>query len=73
MDTDEGNPGQVIVDYSITWGHIVKRMEQRFGISPRSEEKFSMHEIDVYVEKIWDEWAEQVHDQEERAKRRNNT
>lgn len=45
-------------DYSITWSYIVQKMEDKFGINPNSDEKFSMGEIERYIENIWNEYAD---------------
>ena len=45
------------MDYSITWSYIVGRMKTKFGISSKSNEKFSMHEIEAYLDDIWSEYV----------------
>lgn len=45
------------LDYTITWKYICDEMHKRYGISPRSKEKFSMKEIKTYIDKIWNDFA----------------
>lgn len=47
-------------DYSITWAYIVSEMEQKFGIKPDSDEKFSFIEIEQYIKKICDEYVDKL-------------
>lgn len=42
-------------DYSISWGSIVKHMEEKNNIPPDSDEKFSLGEIIAMIEEIWEE------------------
>ena len=40
--------------YLITWKYIVDMMNTRYGIAPDSTEPFTMREIEVYMDEIWD-------------------
>ena len=42
-------------DYTIRWDYIVDRIRERYGIPPDSDEKFSIGEIEVMIEEIWEE------------------
>lgn len=50
-----------MVDYSITWEHIVKEMAEKYGIKPDSKEKFSFGELMCYLDHIWREWYDEIH------------
>lgn len=45
------------LDYTITWKHICDEMYKRFGISSESTEKFTMVELEAYINKIWNDYA----------------
>lgn len=57
LDALEGGNG--MTNYCITWGYIVRKMEERFGIKPTSTEEFSMGEIKRYMESIWNEFFQE--------------
>ena len=42
--------------YTITWKYIVNKMKEKYGIKIDSDEKFSMRELNVYIESIWDDF-----------------
>lgn len=48
----------------ITWNYIVNTMKEKFGISIDSDEKFSMKEIEAYLEGIYDEYADKKYKKE---------
>ena len=51
-------------DYSITWGYIVKKMEEDYGLSPKSEEPFAFGDLVRYVNYIWDEYFREKYELE---------
>ena len=53
-----------IMDYLITWKYIVEQMEIKFGIKSDNMELFSMHEIEVYIEKIWNNFFNEKYNEE---------
>ena len=50
-----------MANYSITWGHIVKEMDERFGITLDSKEEFSLSELKCYIACIWEDWCDEIH------------
>ena len=52
------------MDCCITWNYIVNTMKEKFGISIDSDEKFSMREIEAYLEDIWDEYVDKKYKEE---------
>lgn len=52
------------VDYSISWGYIVSRMESLYGTTPDSEEKFAMGDIERRINYIWQEYFEMLYKHE---------
>ena len=59
MESNFGG-GMQMTDYSITWGYIVERMKTRYGIRVDSTERFSMGEIEAYLEDIWSEFVDMI-------------
>ncbi len=47
-------------DSCITWKYICDEMDNRFGIDPKSDEKFSFGEIERYLEAIWEDYVDKV-------------
>ena len=45
-----------MTDFQITWGYIVKQMEERFQMPPDSDEPMSMAKIEARLDTIWLEW-----------------
>ena len=58
MDFDSERDA-MITNHTISWGYIVNRMKNKYGISPDDREKFSMAEINQYIENIWDEYCDE--------------
>lgn len=52
------------MDYSISWGYIVARMQSLYGINPDSEEKVSFGEIERHINYIWQEYFEILYNDE---------
>jgi len=46
-------------DCSISWGYIVKRVEEEFGIKPDSDDMYAMCEIEKLIELIWDKFVDE--------------
>ncbi len=44
------------MDYSITWGYVVQKMNEKYGICVESNEKFSFGELMLYMNRIWDDF-----------------
>lgn len=59
----------MLQDYSITWQYIVETMKEKYGIQPDSTEKFSMREIEAYIETIWEEYVDKLDDYYNRRER----
>ena len=55
-----------MIDYSITWEHIVKEMDRRFGFSPTSKEKVSLGELGAYIDAIWSDHVDKINEEEEK-------
>lgn len=53
-----------MIDYSISWGYIVSRMESLYGIEPDSEEKVAYGDIERRINYIWQEYFEMLYKQE---------
>lgn len=53
-----------MIDYSISWGYIVSRMESLYGISPDDEEKVAFGEIEKHIAYIWQEYFEMLYKEE---------
>lgn len=47
-----------MIDYTITWGYIVSRMESLYGLKPDDEERFSMWDFERRIAYIWQEYFE---------------
>ena len=48
------------MDYSITWNYIIEQMEKKFKLSPNSQEKRSMGEIEHYINLIWTDYFNEL-------------
>lgn len=44
------------MDYSISWGYIVKRMQEKFGVAPDDFVRVPYAEIREMIEQIWTEY-----------------
>lgn len=44
------------MDYTISWGYIVKRMQEKFGVAPDDFVRVSYAEIRGMIEQIWTEY-----------------
>ena len=53
-----------MIDYSISWGYIVSRMESLYGIGPDSEEKVAYGNIERRMNYIWQEYFEMLYKEE---------
>lgn len=49
------------MDYSVTWSDVVSRMEEYYGIGPRSSERYNIKEIRSYINKILDDCFEEAY------------
>ena len=49
------------IDYSVTWGEIVSRMQEKYGLAPDSEEKFSFGDLSGKMNAIWDDYFEELY------------
>ena len=47
-------------DYSISWKYVVEMMEKKFGIAPDSEQRMSMGRIEHLIDRIWDDYFNEV-------------
>ena len=45
-------------DCSISWGYIVRKMEEVFGVKPDSDIKYSYAEIETRMNYIWSEFID---------------
>ena len=44
------------MDDQITWGYIVQKMQEEYGIGPHSEEQISMALLEARLDLIWWVW-----------------
>lgn len=47
-------------DYSISWKYIIEVMEQKFDLSPTSDEKMPMGHILRCLDIIWDDYYDTI-------------
>lgn len=52
------------MDYSITWGYVVQKMKEKYGICVESNEKFSFGELMLYMNQIWDDFFITIFEEE---------
>ena len=45
-------------DCSISWGYIVRKMKEKFGIEPDSDDQYAMYELEKCIEVIWNEFID---------------
>lgn len=57
MDVSTTKVKEGYLDYTITWKYICDEMYKRFAVSPYSEEKLTMQEIEAYIDKIWKDYC----------------
>lgn len=43
------------MSHTLTWGYIVQKLEEKYGIRLDSDERFSFKEITLYIEDLYDE------------------
>lgn len=41
--------------HTLTWGYIVRKLDEKYGIRLDSDERFSFKEITLYIEDLYDE------------------
>ena len=50
--------------HTLTWGYIVQKLEERYGIRLDSDERFSFKEITLYIEDLYDEMKKEEQEDE---------
>lgn len=53
-----------MIDYSISWGYIVARMESLYGISPDDDNRVAYGDIEKRMDYIWQEHFEMLYEKE---------
>lgn len=49
-----------MTDYEITWKYVVEMMEKKFGYSPDSERREPMGRFIHLLDRIWDDYYNEV-------------
>lgn len=50
-------------DCCISWGYIVRKMEEKFGIEPSSDDEYAMCELEKCIDIIWNEFIDKDEDE----------